>query len=131
MPRSPRKGRDARIRRELERLCEILQPSGERWRLVEGLIQRAAFLRVELEDLEVDLNANGSVEEYQASPNSLPMTRIRAAAQHYDKMVRAYTTVCKQLVELIPVQAGQASAKGALEEILERKAAAAGIRRVK
>ena len=69
-------------------------------RLADGLIQRAAFLKVELEDLEADINKNGSTEVYEAK-NQPPVTRIRASAQHYDKMVRAYTTVCKQLADLV------------------------------
>lgn len=69
-------------------------------RLVEGLIQRAAFLRVELEDLEEDINKNGSTEVYQANDTSPPITRVRAAAQHYDRMARQYLATCKQLAEL-------------------------------
>ena len=73
----------------------------DKLRLVEGLIQRAAFLRVELEDLEADINVHGSTEEYRAGPASPPVTRIRAAAQHYDRMVRQYLATCKQLAELM------------------------------
>ena len=69
-------------------------------RLVDGLIQRAAFLRVELEDLEDDINKNGSTEIYEG-PGQPPITRIRASAQHYDKMVRQYLATCKQLAELV------------------------------
>jgi hypothetical protein len=96
-----KKSRRTRISAEEQRLREILAGMPEDMlRLVDGLIQRAAFLKVELEDLEADINKNGSTEVYEGK-NQPPVTRIRAAAQHYDKMVRAYTTVCKQLSELV------------------------------
>ncbi len=93
--------RQERISAEEQRLREILSGMPEDMlRLVEGLIQRAAFLRVELEDLEEDINKNGSTEVYQASERSPAMTRIRAAAQHYERMARQYLATCKQLAEL-------------------------------
>ena len=92
--------RQERISAEEQRLKEILANMPEDMlRLVEGLVQRAAFLRVELEDLEVDLNEKGSTEVYEAKGQP-PITRIRAAAQHYDKMARQYLATCKQLAEL-------------------------------
>lgn len=95
----------------------------------EGLIHRAAFIRVELEDLEVDINENGSTEMYQNGPDALPMTRIRAAAQQYDKMVKNYATVSRQLADLIP-ESATATKKDydAFVDILQRKN---GMRRVK
>ena len=101
MARKKQMSRDKRIEAEEKRLREILSSMPEdKLRLVEGLVERAAFLRVELEDLEEDINANGSIEVYQAGPSSPPLTKVRAAAQHYDKMVRQYLATCKQLAEL-------------------------------
>lgn len=101
-------------------------------RLVEGLIQRAAFLRVELEDLEEDINKNGSTEIYQASEHSPPMTRIRAAAQHYDKMARQYLATCKQLAELASsTGAVKGESKGGESENPFEKLVQSRIQRVK
>lgn len=120
--------RDARISREVARIKRNLKnmPEDKR-RLVQGLIERAAFLRIELEDLEADLNENGSIEAYQAGPDTPPITRIRAAAQHYDKMVRQYITACKQLADLAAAPAGKAGKSGSAENenlfqnLLERR----------
>lgn len=103
----------------------------DKLRLVEGLVQRAAFLRVELEDLEKDINENGSTEVYQAGPSSPPMTRVRAAAQHYDKMARQYLATCKQLAVLADVSGASKEDKGGgeqnpFEALVEKR-----IRRVK
>lgn len=125
--------RKERIKAEEARLRGILAEMPEdKLRLVEGLIQRAAFLRVELEDLEADINANGSTEEYQASPTSPPVTRIRAAAQHYDRMVRQYLATCKQLAELAEAPgAAKGAGKGGDEQNPFEALVQSKIRRVK
>lgn len=106
-----KKSRRTRITAEEQRLKEILSGMpDDMLRLVDGLIQRAAFLRVELEDLEADINKYGSTEVYEG-PNQPPVTRIRASAQHYDKMVRQYLATCKQLSELVS-SAGAAKGDG-------------------
>jgi len=118
--------RDTRIEAEEKRLREILSSMPEdKLRLVEGLVQRAA------EDLEKDINENGSTEVYQAGPSSPPMTRVRAAAQHYDKMARQYLATCKQLVDLADVSGASKEDKGGgeqnpFEALVEKR-----IRRVK
>jgi len=95
--------RDARIKREVSRLRRHLKNvPEERRQLAQGLVERAAFLRVELEDLEADINANGTTELYQPSEDSPSITRIRAAAQQYDKLVKSYTTVSRQIDDLVP-----------------------------
>lgn len=132
MARKKQMTRDTRIEAEEKRLREILSSMPEdKLRLVEGLVQRAAFLRVELEDLEKDINENGSTEVYRAGPSSPPMTRVRAAAQHYDKMARQYLATCKQLVDLADVSGASKEDKGGgeqnpFEALVEKR-----IRRVK
>lgn len=129
--------RDERIQREINRLKKNLAKApGDKRRLVAGLVQRAAFLRIELEELEADINENGSTEIYQPNEEAMPITRIRAAAQQYDKLVRSYTTVCRQLADLVPDESSQGK-KGETGEnkfealIQERVKAASRIRRVK
>lgn len=113
--------RHERIKQEEARLTKHLAGLPEtRRHLVEGLIQRAAFLRVEAEDLEADINERGSTELFQNGPDALPMTRVRAAAQQHDKVVRAYTTICKQLAEMAP-EGKASSEQDAFQELMGRK----------
>ncbi len=103
MGNSTKLSRDTRIKREVNRLRRNLKTVPEdRQQLAIGLVERAAFLRVELEDLEADINANGTIEWYQPSEDAAPITRIRAAAQQYDKLVKSYATVCRQIADLVP-----------------------------
>ncbi|HYF94430.1 MAG TPA: hypothetical protein VD969_19600 [Symbiobacteriaceae bacterium] len=119
--------RDTRIKREVSRLRRILKKVPEvRQQLAIGLVERAAFLRVELEDLEADINKNGTTEVYQPSEDSPPITRIRAAAQQYDKLVKSYTTVCRQIDDLVP-QGGKPGEKvtapsDALQNLIQSRA---------
>ena len=132
MARKKQMTRDARIEAEEKRLREILSSMpDDKLRLVEGLVQRAAFLRVELEDLEKDINENGSTEVYQAGPSSPPMTRVRAAAQHYDKMARQYLATCKQLADLADVSSASKEDKGGGEQNPFEALVQSRIRRVK
>lgn len=131
MAKSAELTRDERIKKELSRLRRSLKDVPKnKMTTAEGLLHRAAFLRVELEDLEADINANGSTELYQNGPDALPMTRIRAAAQQHNTMMKNYTTVCRQLADLIPESATATTKKesDAFVEILQRKN---GMRRVK
>ena len=128
--------REDRIKAELLRLRRSLKPlvQANKYRAADGLVQRAAFLRIELEDLEADINTHGTTEP---GPQGL---RVRAAAQQYDKLLKTYNAVCKQLNDLIPATAGSApkqSTKGSetpdpFQNIMGRKQkATGGMRRVK
>jgi len=87
----------------MERLAELCEALPEdRRRAGEGLIHRAAFLRITLEDLEEDINENGTTEEWRNGPDLPPMSRIRAAAQQHNTMVKNYAQVMRQLMELLP-----------------------------
>lgn len=58
--------KERRIKKEVNRLKKIYaKMDGDRMSLVIGTIQRAAFLRVSLEELEGDLNENGYTEPFQ------------------------------------------------------------------
>lgn len=60
-----RKTKDSRIKAEKARLKTLYDNLPEsRHKLAEGLIERAAFMRVELEELEEDLKENGWVEMF-------------------------------------------------------------------
>jgi hypothetical protein len=127
--------REDRIKAELRRLRRNLKPLvlENRYRAADGLMQRAAFLRIELEDLEKDINTHGTTEP---GPQGL---RVRAAAQQYDKLLKTYNAVCKQLNDLIPATAGSAPKQSTKEsetpdpflQIMGRRQSTGGMRRVK
>ncbi|MFB9324286.1 hypothetical protein, partial [Cryptosporangium minutisporangium] len=103
MDESVKLARDKRIKKELTRIKKSLKEvPKDKLTAAEGLIHRAAFLRIELEDLEEDINCHGSTELFQNGPDAMPITRVRASAQQHNTVVKNYTTVCRQLADLIP-----------------------------
>jgi hypothetical protein len=83
--------------------------------VVNGLLYRAAFIRVQLEDYEEDLNNNGYVEQFTQSDKISAYERTRPAAQLYSTMLKTYQSIIRQLVDLLP----QEKVKSAAEEIRE------------
>lgn len=66
------------------------------------LIERAAFMKVTLEDIEADINKNGYTEMFTQSENAEPYERRRPCVETYNTMIKNYTSVCKQLQEFLP-----------------------------
>lgn len=95
--------KEARIKKEqsrLKRFCKNVETKKKG--TVEGLIQRAAYLRVTLEDFEVDLDENGFVEMFRQGENQKPYERKRPVADLYNTMNTSYQKAIKQLTDLIP-----------------------------
>ena len=92
-----------RIRKEENRLKKIYKNiKDEKKQTVQGLIQRAAFMRITLEDFEDDLDQNGFVEMFQQGINQDPYERKRPVADLYNTMNTSYQKIIKQLTDLLP-----------------------------
>jgi hypothetical protein len=107
--------KDKRISKEYKRIRKIYKDlPGSLLTLYDGLIRRAAYMRVTLEDYEVDLDRGGYVEMFTQSEKIDPYERERPVARLYNAMVKNYQVVMKQLADKLPEQ----SAKDLSEEIL-------------
>lgn len=95
--------RDKRIKAELARLKKLFSGISEQKRqLVDGLIHRAAYMRATLEDYEADLDADGYVESFTQSEKTEPYERERPVARLYNTGVKNYSSIIKQLCDLLP-----------------------------
>lgn len=95
--------KETRISKEKARLEKIFVDVEEnRKKTVEGLINRAAFMRVSLEDFEEDLQENGFTESFQQGVNQEPYQRKRPVADLYNTMNTSYQKIIKQLTDLLP-----------------------------
>lgn len=95
--------KDSRIRKEEKRLREIFKDADEdSMGMNEGLIQRAAYMRVTLEDWEEDINENGIVEMFTQSVNTPAYEKERVVARQYNTMNKNYQSIIKQLADLLP-----------------------------
>lgn len=94
---------DQRIKKEKARLSKFYKDMApEKKGIAVGLIERAAFMRVQCEDLEIDLNENGWTELFQQSEKVDPYTRARPEGQTYNTLNANYQKIIKQLDGMLP-----------------------------
>ena len=95
--------REERIGKEERRLLRLFREMEEtRKKTVLGLIRRAAFMRISLEDLEDYLNENGFTEMFSQSDKQEPYLRERPEAKIYATLNAGYQKIMKQLTDLLP-----------------------------
>ena len=70
-------------------------------KIVSGLIQRAAFMRISLNEMEDDINKNGYTESFSQGDQE-PYQRKRPVCELYNTMNTNYQKIIKQLSDLLP-----------------------------
>lgn len=111
--------REDRIKREYNRLKRLLKElPKEKFSAAEGIVRRVAFMAITLEDLEEDININGTVEQFTQGDNTYD--RQRPAATIYNSTIKNYTTACKQLTDLIPESAPKKDGQDPFQRIMGR-----------
>ena len=97
------KTKEQRIRTEERRLNRIYKNlESQKKQVVVGLIKRAAYMRITLEDFEKDLDENGYTEKFQQGREQTPYDRKRPVAEMYTSMQALYQKAVKQLTDLLP-----------------------------
>lgn len=108
--------KEARVKKEKNRLKKLfkdLEPN--KLKTCQALIDRAAFITVSLEDLEVQLNEVGFTEYYQNGDKQSGWKKSAAADVHIS-LTKNLNTIIKQLLELVP----PAQKKSRLEELMNK-----------
>ena len=102
------KTKDERIKAEIKRLKAIFAKlSAKEKKFLEPLIQRAAYMKIQLEDYEKDLLEKGYVEMFSQSDKQAPYERERPVARLYTTLNGNYQKIMKQLsdhIEHVPVK---------------------------
>ncbi len=95
--------REKRIEEEYNRIAPLFDEVQINKRtVVQGLIESAAFLKIQLEDYQDDLNKNGYTDEFRQSEKLSSYERERSTARLYNATVKNYQAMIRQLVDLIP-----------------------------
>lgn len=95
-------GKDTRIKRRLTELRKIYAKLPEKkLALAEHLIKNAAFMEIELEDLQKIIEKSGASEEYQNGANQYGR-KASADLQAYNSLVKSYNTVNSRLEAMLP-----------------------------
>ena len=105
-----------RIKREVRKLKKIYKEIHKET-LIDGLIQRAAYMLVTLEDYEKDIDENGYVEMFTQSEKTEPYERERPVVRLYNTMNKNYQSIIKQLSDLLPKDSSQPKSDPLLEFI--------------
>lgn len=115
------KTKDERIRSERTRLNkQYKELATDKRALAAGLIEQAAFLRVELADLAEDIRENGWTEPFQQAKGMDPYDRARPQGQAYQSAVANYQKIIKILDGLLPPAAVKPKSDGFDEFVTER-----------
>lgn len=111
--------KDDRMRKEILRIKKLLRELPEdRLKIADGMIRRAAFMQVTLEDLEEDIKTYGTVENFTQT-RDIEYDRERPAVRIYNTLVKNYSNAMKQIFDMLPEQEG-AKKKDQLLEFLKR-----------
>lgn len=108
---------ETRIKRERERLGEVFRAlDGNKLKTAETLLDRAAFLTVNIRDLEDEINENGWTEEYQNGQNQTGVKKSAAADAHIS-LTKNLASIMKVLLELVPPTERKDSKLAALKNL--------------
>lgn len=95
--------KDERITKEVKRLNRIYKDiDKDKKAIIDGIIKRAAYMRIALEDWEMDIIENGITEMFTQSEKTEPYERERPIARLYNTMNGNYQKIIKQLSDLLP-----------------------------
>lgn len=92
---------------ELRKLKRIFKEIPEnKKKVVEKLMENAAFMAEQLELLQEDIKEKGYISEYQNGENQWG-TKKAPEVEIYIAMTKNYSSIIKQLLDLIPESSGE------------------------
>lgn len=100
--------KDKLIKAELRKLNKFFQNIPEdKQKIIKGLKEQAAFMYATLMELQEIMNTEGPVEMFEQGKQK--MLREHPASKVYNSMIRNYSNVIKQLLELMPTEEKKAA----------------------
>ena len=118
---STKEAKEASVSEEVKRLSRQFAKIEEKKKKVTvGLIDRAAFMRVALAELEDDLNTFG-FWEYFSQGDQTPYQRKRPAAEIYGQMNKNYQSIIKLLTDLLPKEEPKGEETDGFDEFVSER----------
>ncbi len=112
----PKTEKEKKIAKERRRMLKLLDGMDEnKLKTCQTLIDRAAFITVNLTEVEQQLNAEGWTEEYQNGKAQSGVKKSALAEVHIS-LTKNLTAIMKQLIDLVP----PAQRASRLEELMKR-----------
>lgn len=101
MSNKKNKDKDRLVDNEIKRLTNLYKDIEKNRRLsAKGLIEEAAFMRATLTELKKSIDENGPIDEMPQGEYSI--LREHPALKSYNTMVQRYSSIIKQLTDLLP-----------------------------
>lgn len=95
-----------RIQKKLAKLHATYRDlPGNKMIIAEPLIQNAAFMEVELGDLQKSIAEEGAIDDYQNGENQKGV-KIGANLQAYNSLIKSYNMVSQRLEAMLPPDTG-------------------------
>jgi geranylgeranyl pyrophosphate synthase len=93
--------KDKLIKKEMQKLNKFFKNiPKEKQTMIQGLKEQAAFMYATLVELQEIMNTEGPVELFEQGKQRL--IREHPASKVYNAMIKNYTSVIKQLLDLLP-----------------------------
>lgn len=93
--------KDVVVKREIARLTNLFKDMERVRRLsTKGLIEEAAFMKATLQELKIEIDKAGPIDEMPQGEYSI--LREHPALRSYNTMVQRYSGILKQLTDLLP-----------------------------
>lgn len=112
--------KEKKIKQEINRVKKIYKDfPKDKVKVLEGLIQEAAFMKISLEEMREDLLTNGLTELFEQG--SQRFERERPQVKIYTTFMQRYSGVMKQLIDLLPEEQKKEEADALLEFLSKGK----------
>ena len=112
--------KEKNIKQEINRIKKLYKDfPKEKSKVLEGLINESAFIKVSLEELRDNLLKNGFTEVFEQGEQRF--NRERPEVKIYTTFIQRYSNVMKQLIDLLPVEVKKEEADELLEFLNRNK----------
>jgi len=93
--------KDKLIKKEMQKLNRFFKNiPPEKQKIIQGLKEQAAFMYATLVELQEIMNTEGPVELFEQGKQRL--IREHPASKVYNAMIKNYSSIIKQLLDLLP-----------------------------
>jgi len=121
MSKNKEVNKDTLVKREITRLTNLYKDIEKNRRLsAKGLIEEAAFMRATLTELKKSIDENGPIDEMPQGEYSI--LREHPALKSYNTMVQRYSSIIKQLTDLLPKEVKVVEDDDGFQEFINNRA---------
>ncbi len=112
--------REKKIKQEINRIKKLYKDfPKEKAKVLEGLINEAAFMKLTLQETREDIIKNGTIELFEQGEQCF--NRERPEVKIYTTFMQRYSNVMKQLIDLLPVEIKKEEADALMEFVRKGK----------